>query len=167
MIMRPMPASASSWSPRLAALLLSAAAAGSVAYWSLHWRLASDAPVAAIAGTVAGADVDTAAVARALGAKPATGTSGPAAVNTPAATDVEAARFLLLGVVADSASRGGALLAVDGKPPKPVQVGAEVVDGWSLSSVEPRRVLLSRKGADLELQLAPLPRPVSNSKKSP
>jgi len=63
MIMRRMPFTASPWPPRLAALLLSAAAAGSAAYWALHWRVASELPVSAGPVASAGAEVDTTAVA--------------------------------------------------------------------------------------------------------
>jgi len=163
MIMRRMPFTASPWPPRLAALLLSAAAAGSAAYWALHWRVASELPVSAGPVASAGAEVDTTAVARALGAS---GASAPATSATAAsAGDVEAARFVLSGVVADASALGRALIAVDGKPAKPIAVGAVVAEGWTLHRVEARRAVLRRNGAELELQLPPLPQPVSMGKK--
>lgn len=162
MIMRRMPFAASPWPPRLAALLLSAVAAGSAAYWALHWRVASELPVSAGPVASAGAEVDTTAVARALGAF---GASAPATSATAPAGDVEAARFVLSGVVADASAPGRALIAVDGKPAKPVAVGAVVAEGWTLHRVEARRAVLRRNGAELELQLPPLPQPVSMGKK--
>ena len=164
MIMRRMPTTASPWPPRLAALLLSAAAAGSAAYWVLHWRVASELPLAAGPVASAGAEVDTTAVARALGAS---GASTPATGATTTAGDVETARFVLSGVVADASAPGLALIAVDGKPAKPVAVGAVVVEGWTLHRVEARRAVLRRNGAELALQLPPLPQPGSVSKKTP
>lgn len=162
MIMRRMPFTASPWPPRLAALLLSAAAAGSAAYWALHWRVASELPVSAGPVASAGAEVDTTAVARALGGS---GASAPATGAAAPAGDVEAARFVLSGVVADASAPGRALIAVDGKPAKPVAVGAVVAEGWTLHRVEERSAVLRRNGAELELQLPPLPQPVSMGKK--
>ncbi len=63
---------------------------------------------------------DAQALARLLGA-------GPVA---PAAAPAAASRFALEGVLAGTASgHGAALIAVDGKPPKPYRVGAEVEPG--------------------------------------
>jgi general secretion pathway protein C len=66
--------------------------------------------------------------------------------STPAAAAPVASvssRFQLLGVVADSDGRGAALIAVDGKPPKPYRVGAAVDENLVLQSVAPRRATLA------------------------
>ena len=164
MIIRRMSLTASLWLPRIAALLLSAAAAGSVVVWALHWRVTPELPVFAAAVAAGGAEVDSHAVARALGARVAAASDTTTVVP---AGDVESARFVLSGVVADASAPGRALIAVDGKPAKPVVLGAVVADGWTLRVVEARRAVLSRSGADLELQLPPLPQPVSIVKKAP
>jgi general secretion pathway protein C len=50
--------------------------------------------------------------------------------------------MVLVGVVAATGKGGAALIAVDGKPPKPVAVGGHVGDEWVLASVAPRRAVL-------------------------
>ncbi len=75
---------------------------------------------------------------------------------TQAAPVLESARFALLGVVAQPDAQGTALLSVDGKPAKPYKVGAMVVDGWALQSVQGRRAKLARNGAEMVLELPAL-----------
>lgn len=71
---------------------------------------------------------DTQALARLLGASPVLA----AAEAAPSA----ASRFVLMGVLAGTASGGGAaLIAVDGKPAKPYRVGANVEPGLVLQSL--------------------------------
>jgi general secretion pathway protein C len=82
---------------------------------------------------------DPAAVARVLGFNP----TAPAAA---AATSL-ASRFSLMGVVAGRSQQGAALIAVDGRPPKPYRVGTQVDEALILQSVEPRRAAL---GASLQ-----------------
>ncbi|TAM48003.1 MAG: hypothetical protein EPN61_04100 [Burkholderiaceae bacterium] len=121
------------WWLHSATLIVWALAAASVVFWALKFVPAPSAPTALpIAGSGAPA-VDPAAVARLLGANAA----APAAQTTSGAS-----RYVLLGVVADREHRGAALIAVDGKPPKPFRVGATVDDGLLLQSVAPRRALL-------------------------
>jgi general secretion pathway protein C len=142
----------------LAALVLALVAALSGVYWFLHWRLPSQAAVAGVVAVVDHA-LDGDAVARALGAQ----ASAPSAaqVVVPAA---EASRFVLLGVLGGSA--GGALIAVDNKPAKPVALGGELIDGWTLTRVAGRSAVVSRQGVELALQLPPL-LPPATLKKSP
>jgi general secretion pathway protein C len=52
-------------------------------------------------------------------------------------------RFHLLGVVADAGGHGAALIAVDGKPPKPYRVGAPIDQDLVLQSVGPRRATIA------------------------
>jgi len=99
-----------------------------------------------------GAEADPAAIARLLGAHP----EAPAVVAAPEA----ASRFALLGVVADSAGAGAALIAVDGKPPRPFRVGAALADGYVLQSLDARaaRIGARRDAATVfTLQLPVLP----------
>ncbi|TAF81382.1 MAG: general secretion pathway protein C [Curvibacter sp.] len=152
---------ASVWPPRFAALVLSIAAALSVAYWGLHWQV-SPSPVMSATATNAGdSPVDSNAVAKALGAVAAA--KETESLVTPA---TEASRFVLQGVVGN-ASAGSALISIDGKTPKPVRVGDVVAEGWTLHLVEGRRAVLSRNGADLELSLPALPQPATLNKKAP
>jgi general secretion pathway protein C len=56
----------------------------------------------------------------------------------------------LQGIVAEADGGGAALIAVDGKPPKPYRVGAPIDESLVLKSVEPRRATLAAN-----LQAAP------------
>lgn len=143
----------------MAALVLSTAAALSIAYWSLHWQLPSSPALPATAAGTGGEPVDGQALAKALG-----GLEPEAAPSAPPAT--EASRFVLQGVVGNS-STGSALIAIDGKPPKPVRVGSVVAEGWVLHLVEGRRAMLRNNAAELELSLPALPVPATLSKKVP
>ena len=61
----------------------------------------------------------------------------------PTAHTLQAPRVTLLGVmVGHAANTGVALLAIDGKPPKPVRVGTELEPGMVVQSVHPREVRL-------------------------
>lgn len=116
----------SRWALRLATLALWALAGASAVYWGLKLsaRPAGPAPVTAAPEPVL---PDPQALARLLGARPAA-----TAAEAPAA----ASRFTLLGVLAGTASGGGAaLIAVDGKPAKPYRVGAVVEQGLVLQSL--------------------------------
>lgn len=110
-----------------------ALAAASIVFWGLRLAAPSDA-IAPPAVAKAQPDPDPAAVAQMLGAVSAQ----PAAVATPEA----ASRFSLLGVVADADLQGAALIAVDGKPPRPFKVGATVAEGYVLQSVSTRAATL-------------------------
>lgn len=115
------------WAPRLATLLLWALAGATAVYWGLKLSAspAGTAPAAAASEPVV---TDTQALARLLGASPVLA----AAEAAPSA----ASRFVLMGVLAGTASGGGAaLIAVDGKPAKPYRVGANVEPGLVLQSL--------------------------------
>ncbi len=150
------------WPPRIAALVLSGAAALSAAYWGLHWQVSPHSALAATAGSADMQAVDGEAVARALGAAAAASTEAPAI----ALQATETSRFVLQGVLGN-AGAGSALIAVDGMQPKPVRLGGLVADGWTLRLVEGRRAVLSRNGTDLELSLPALPVPATLVHKSP
>ena len=116
--------------------LLWAGAAGCAVFWGL--RLAGPASGAMLAPVELGAPVsaDPAAVARLLGA-----TTGPVA----AAPVAVASRFTLIGVLAGRQNGGAALIAVDGKPARPVRVGGTLEEGLVLQSLSGRKAVL---GAD-------------------
>lgn len=125
----------SAWGVRLATLGLWALAGASVVAWGLRLTAGSSGPAAPVAAPAAVAP-DVQALARLLGA-------GPAPAQAVAASPSLASRFVLQGVLAGTASGGGAaLIAVDGKPPKPFRVGAAVDDGLVLQSLSRREARL-------------------------
>ncbi|MDM0011339.1 type II secretion system protein N [Variovorax sp. J22P168] len=118
------------WPSATATTLLWALAAASIVFWGLRLAAPADAPAPPVVSGSAQAAPDPAALARMLGAVPAQSV----AVAAPDA----ASRFVLLGVVADLDRQGAALIAVDGKPPRPFRVGAAVADGYVLQALDAR-----------------------------
>lgn len=147
------PPGGAAWGVRLATLVLWALAAASAAYWGL--RLAGrpqDAALPAVATAPAAPDVQ--AIARLLGA----GAAPVAVVAVVAPQPSLASRFALIGVLAGQQSGGGAaLIGVDGKPPKPYRVGAQVEEGLVLLALGPRQARLGPPGGPVALTLE-LPR---------
>jgi general secretion pathway protein C len=151
-----MPAqSRSIWFVRAATALVWALAAGAAVFWGLRLSVPAGASAASIrvpAG-LPGPAVDPGALARSLGAAPV------AVAGEPAVALVS--RFNLLGVVAGTPGRGAALVAVDGKPARPVRVGAAIEPGLVLQSVGARWARFGREAqgeATLTLEMPPLPR---------
>ena len=107
--------------------------AASSVYWGLKLSSNSSAQAAPLA-TRTPAATDPAAVARLLGANPSAASTAPVASL--------ASRFVLIGVVASPSHGGAALIAIDGKPAKPFQVGGAVDEGLVLQSVDARRAVL-------------------------
>ena len=141
----------SRWAVAGTTFLLWALVAASAVFWGLRMSARSGAAPLAPAVTRAPAAADPAAVARLLGASPATAAAAPAAPPL-------ASRLMLVGVVAGASQRGVALISVDGKPAKPFRVGAAIEEGVVLQSVQGRRAVLAQ-GADgaavLTLELPP------------
>lgn len=140
------------WPAASATLGLWALAAASVVFWGLRLSAPNDglAPPAVAAPAVSA--IDATAVAQLFGVLPAQAV----VQNMPDA----ASRFALMGVVADSARRGAALIAVDGKPARPFRVGMSVGDGYVLQSVGTRQAALGARvdgPAALTLQLPTRP----------
>ena len=127
------------WPLRITTFVLAALAAGSAAYWALKWSAAVPASQTAAVLIPTPPSVDPLAVARLLGG----GQSGATSAALPAATS----QFKLTGVVADRAQGGYALISIDGKPARPVRVGARVNDTLLLQSVTARSAAL---GASLD-----------------
>jgi general secretion pathway protein C len=87
--------------------------------------------------------VDTAAIARLLGA------------SSDTATNIRA-----LGVMAEgSTGRGIALIGVEGRPPKAVRAGEAIAPGVILAEVRRDGVVLNRSGAMQQIRLATKPLP--------
>lgn len=122
------------WPLRSVTFVLWALAAASVVYWGLKLSSGRAVTTSAVSAARAPAPIDAAAVARLLG-------SGPAAPGGTAPSI--ASRFNLLGVVAGrNPQSGAALIAIEGKPPKPFRVGS-AVDGLMLQSVRARSAVLA------------------------
>lgn len=139
--MRPMHSNAHPvWAARISTFVLAAALAGSVVFWSLKMSAPAAGTAVLAVDSAPSLQIDSAAVARALGSSGAEG-HAVAAIAVAASS-----RFVLTGVVAGRSQHGTALIAVDGRPPKPFVVGARVVDDWGLCSVQPRRAVLVRTG---------------------
>ena len=140
------------WWPRVASFLLWIAASTSIVFWGLKWSVVDSAPVGVpSAGALGPAPVDQQAMARLLGA-------GSLPGQVSAAPSV-ASRYTLLGVVAGSQGAGVALISVDGKAARPVEVGARVDDQLTLVSVSARRAALSSRAdapPSVTLELPPL-----------
>ena len=123
----------------------------SVGYWFLQARgQGAWTPVQGQAPSAPQADLD--AVARALGALEV--------AEQSAAESAPVARLQLVGVVAQGRGQGVALITIDGQPPRPWWVGAEVADGLVLQSLDRRSARLgeTRFGATtLELKVPPQP----------
>lgn len=138
------PSLAAGW-PAGTALLLWAAAAGTLTLWWLHRPHAPSAPVAQASVPPASADRPVpGAIERALGHRSAT----PAA----AAPEIQK-RFQLLGVIASPSGQGSALLRIDGQPPRAFVAGQDVGEGWRLQSVRRDAAVLHNAASTQLLEL--------------
>lgn len=135
-----------------------AAVAASAVFWGLRLLAAGPAlPPQALA--VAPQALPAGDARRVLGAAPGPAAPAPAAPLPPASS-----RFALLGLVAPrgqaAAGEGLALIAVDGKPPRALRVGASVDGDLVLQRVHARGVELGVRGGAPAFSLAaPSPTP--------
>lgn len=132
-------------------------AALSATWWSLKFVGARSSPmsVATLAAPAAGSDL--ADLAKVFG-PPIIAPVVAAVAGAPKAVD-PGTRFVLVGVVADRASAGVALIAVDGKAARPYRVGSPVEDNYTLKSVAARSAVLapsSQADSALTLELTPV-----------
>jgi general secretion pathway protein C len=139
------------WPSATSTALLWALAAGSIVFWGLRLSAPADA-LAPPAVPAPAAAPDPVAVARSLGVVQAE--------TRVAATPDAASRFALLGVVVDSDQQGAALIAVDGRPPRPFRTGAQVASGYVLQSLDRRAITIGGSvdgppGVIIELPLRP------------
>ena len=140
------------WRLRAVTFLLAALAAASAAYWGLKWTASAPSQASAAMVFSDAPQADPQVVARLLGG----GRTAAAPVESAAS------RFKLLGVVADLAKGGYALIAIDGKPAKPYQVGAPLDDALILQSVSARSASLAPSAeapASVILELPKLSQP--------
>ena len=143
------------WSLRLVTLAVWSLVAWSATTWTLQFVGSRSAAASAAPAPLAAAPVsEQAQVARVFGPgidKPGDNTAAP----VPLAID-PSTRFALVGVVANRASSGVALLSVEGKPARPYRVGSTVDDAYTLKSVTPRSATLAttQTGASFTVNLA-------------
>jgi general secretion pathway protein C len=142
----------------VSAFVIWAVVALSATFWAMR-LLVQSLPAPAHAAPAAQSLVARGDLSRLFGSS-ATGSS-PVAVAAPAVSS----RFRLVGVAAPrSGSVGGsgvALIAVDGKPPRPFRVGAAVDGDLTLRAVDMRTASLGpRNGAETVILEIP-PRPVA------
>jgi len=148
------PQSGASWGLRLATFALWVLAGASLVYWGLRLTQRPLPPAAAAAPPAVPAP-DAQALGVLLGVS---GWLGLATLLTWVI--VPGSRFALVGVVAGRHSGGGAaLIAVDGKPPKPYRVGMQVEPGLVLQSVGAREARLGAAlgGASAHVLSMPVP----------
>lgn len=122
------------WTVGAATFALWVLVAASAGYWALKLGGANSTAPAPVATRTPPAP-DPQAIARLLG-------GGALSVAT-APVPTLASRFALLGVVATREKGGAALIAVDGRPPKPFRVGAPIDEGLLLQSVDSRHATLA------------------------
>lgn len=135
--------------PRLGAAVSWTLVAASLGFWSWWALRPKPQPVAIVAVAVAaGADLTPL-----LGAPPSAG--GAPVLDSPGL----ASRIRLLGVVApregltDRPRGGVALLAVDGKPPRPYRVGARLDSELMLQAVGQRTATIATVAGEPRLRL--------------
>lgn len=125
----------------------------SATYWTLRWPQPSaaaidQAPLAQATGS-AGL-VDAPALARLLGAAPAT---------NPEQVLAATGRLVLVGTVAQGNGGGAALIAIDGKPAKSFAVGSAVEPGLFLTAVGKRSAALAASPTEPATQNLSIPTP--------
>jgi general secretion pathway protein C len=128
------------WPARLLTLAAWALAAWSATYWALQFpgTKGSEPPLAAAPAPAM--DAEPTQVGRLFG--PAIEVQAPEPAPAPlpvpvvvAVVEDPATRFALVGVVADQARSGVALLSVEGRPARPYRVGSTIEDAYQLKSV--------------------------------
>lgn len=150
------------WLLRFVTLAAWLAASASATYWSLKFAGASQPPVKATeiaASTPREAPAD---LARLFGPPVVAPSAAPSAAASAAPSSAPqmidpGARFALVGVVANQANAGVALIAVDGKAARPYRVGSQIEDSHTLKSVALRSATLTplaQPDALLTLELA-------------
>ena len=124
------------WRASAVTFALAALATLSGTFWVLKSLQAPSVSGGAVVASASVPALDPQALARALGGGQVAVVANPGAAIAPN-------RYQLVGVLADSASGGAALISVDGKPAKPYRVGAAVDGNLRLLSVNGRRALLA------------------------
>ncbi len=113
--------------------LLAALVAASGVYWVLKWPV--EATLSGVTALTANEPSEPESMALLLGL-------GRVSQSPITPASLAPSRMILIGVVA-GASGGTALIAVDGKPAKPIRVGGRVEEGLILQSVAKRQAVLA------------------------
>lgn len=143
------------WRVRTVTFFLAALAALSATYWVLKGMQGHSVSAAAPLANAGPAALDPQALARALGGGQSAVSSAPGAVAAASAHTP----YVLVGVLADNAKGGAALISVDGKPARPISVGAIVDGNLVLQSVNGRHAVLADSvlgSAPITLDMPPL-----------
>ena len=152
------------WTVRGVTFVVWAVAAASAAYWAMKFAGSDPSVPRVAAASRQPTPADPMVVARLLGYS-----ASPAAPAATVAQPSAASRFNLVGVVAGrSEQQGAALIAVDGKPPKPYRVGSAIDEGLVLQSVQPRKATLGpslKEPPSVTLEL-PLPQQAQQAPQS-
>ena len=136
------------WAVRASTFLIWTLALFSAAHWALRMAATPTGDLVAPPVQRPAPVASPAAVAKLLGASPQAPT---------AASPSLASRFVLTGVVANALGGGAALLAVDGRPPKPFRVGGRIDDNLIVQAVDGRRVMLGAEMGGPHLLVLDLP----------
>ncbi len=124
--------------PLIVSILIVVALSSSLAYWGVELSKKPQRPIATpVAQIETEAPVD-----------------GAASMFGGQAVQVAVSNYQLKGVVASGGSGSVAILAIDGKPPRALPVGAEVATGITVKEVQARFVLLSEGGVIKRIELA-------------
>jgi general secretion pathway protein C len=144
---------AGKWLSRIVTFAVWTLVAISVTWWSLKFVGARATTTTAAALSVPAPGSDPADLAKVFG--PPIAASEAAMAAAPAAID-PGTRFALIGVVADRASSGVAIISVDGKAARPYRVGSQIEESYKLKSVATRSAVLEPSapaGAPFTLEL--------------
>jgi len=133
----------------------------SVAWWSLKFVGARGPTLIATTPSAPSPGSEQADLTKVFGSPIAASLAALAAM--PPAIN-PATRFSLIGVAANRASSGVALISVDGKPARPYRVGSLIEENHKLKSVAARSAVLEPSapaGREFTLELAPVAGTVS------
>ena len=145
---------AGKWLSRLVTFAVWTLVAMSVAWWSLKFVGAQGPTLIATTPSAPAVGSEQADLTKVFGSSNSSSTALaaiPAAINP-------ATRFSLIGVVANRASSGVALISVDGKAARPYRVGSPIEDTYELKSVAARSAVVQEAkaaGATFTIELKP------------
>nr|WP_255674232.1 type II secretion system protein N [Cupriavidus sp. UGS-1] len=129
------------WLPRVATLLLFVALCALATRWALTFSAMDTIPVPKTARVAQTEAVETGAIATLFGGSPQAGVR-----------DVQ-----LLGVIADPAGGGAAVVSIDNGPPKALRAGAALSPQIRLVEIRDRAVVIERNGARQTIALPARP----------
>ena len=135
---------AGKWLSRIVTFAVWTLTAISVTWWSLKFVGARAPTMTAPVLSSPAPGSDPADLAKVFG--PPIAAPMAAVAATPAAID-PGTRFALVGVVANRASSGVAIISIDGKAALPYRVGSQIEESYKLKSVAPRSAVLEESAS--------------------